>query len=281
MIAVRTRFDRKSTCGLDRLGCVVRSSTHPAVLPATTTVGWRDSSSRPPRDAEQLATDTRRPPGRLGSNWTLQLGTLGGGNHFIEVALDDEDAVWMFLHSGSRGVGHKIAMHHINVAQGAVRETWWFAATHRSRLLEEGTAEFDDYIDAIRWGPGVRAGEPRGDDGPIRRLLRKLDAGRPGGRRRRTGSTATTTIPGQSGTAVATSGSPARARRRPPGRPGVIPGSMGTRSYIVTGLRNPVALCSAPHGAGQAILQNRSKAPKPSPVPICRATMQGIEYRAR
>ena len=50
-------------------------------------------------------------------NWRLQLGSLGSGNHFIEVSLDEQDRVWLFLHSGSRGVGNKLAMQHIKVAQ--------------------------------------------------------------------------------------------------------------------------------------------------------------------
>ncbi|WP_278260121.1 RtcB family protein [Nocardioides convexus] len=61
-------------------------------------------------------------PGRYAKRWDLQLGTLGSGNHFIEVTLDEEHRVWLFLHSGSRGVGNRIAQHHINLAREPVRE---------------------------------------------------------------------------------------------------------------------------------------------------------------
>ena len=57
-------------------------------------------------------------------NWELQLGSLGSGNHFIEVCLDEQDRVWTFLHSGSRGVGNKIAQHHIGVAQRFAKQSW-------------------------------------------------------------------------------------------------------------------------------------------------------------
>ena len=83
--------------------------------------------------------------------WKEQLGTLGGGNHFIELCLDENDAVWMFLHSGSRGVGHKIATRHINVAKQTCRSRGISLPNPDLAFLEEKTPEFDAYIAELRW----------------------------------------------------------------------------------------------------------------------------------
>ena len=69
------------------------------------------------RELEVLAKETRATPDQYDKNWRLALGTLGGGNHFIELAEDESGDVWVTLHSGSRGVGNKIGSHYIKVAQ--------------------------------------------------------------------------------------------------------------------------------------------------------------------
>ena len=84
-------------------------------------------------------------------HWQLQLGTLGSGNHFIEISLDEDDRVWLFLHSGSRGVGNKIAQHHIAVAQRLARQ-WWISLPDRDlAYLVEGTDEFAAYLRDLGW----------------------------------------------------------------------------------------------------------------------------------
>jgi tRNA-splicing ligase RtcB len=94
------------------------------------------------RELEDLADKAGFDPKQYLGNWVLQLGTLGSGNHFIEVSLDETDAVWLFLHSGSRGVGNKIAMHHIKVAQ-KLMEKWWITLKDADlAYLVEGTSEF-------------------------------------------------------------------------------------------------------------------------------------------
>ncbi|GAA2035912.1 hypothetical protein GCM10009819_20550 [Agromyces tropicus] len=72
-------------------------------------------------ELEALAEATGFDPANYRGDWRLQLGSPGSGNHFIEVSLDEADAVWLFLHSGSRGVGNRIAQHHIRVAQELCR----------------------------------------------------------------------------------------------------------------------------------------------------------------
>ena len=84
-------------------------------------------------------------------DWRMQLGTLGSGNHFIEVSLDEQDRVWLFLHSGSRGVGNRLAMKHIKVAQ-ALCKKWWISLPDPDlAYLVEGTDEFWSYIRDLRW----------------------------------------------------------------------------------------------------------------------------------
>ncbi|HXR42062.1 MAG TPA: RtcB family protein, partial [Acidothermaceae bacterium] len=84
-------------------------------------------------------------------NWRLQLGSLGSGNHFIEVTADEEQRVWLFLHSGSRGLGNKIAMHHIGVAATLCRQ-WHIQLPDRDlAYLVADTDEFDAYIRDLQW----------------------------------------------------------------------------------------------------------------------------------
>lgn len=83
--------------------------------------------------------------------WPQQLGSLGGGNHFIELCVDDQGRVWMFLHSGSRGVGNKIAQRHIKIAQ-RLCERWWIDLPNPDlAYLPQGTDEFRDYLRDLNW----------------------------------------------------------------------------------------------------------------------------------
>ncbi|HEX3922934.1 MAG TPA: RtcB family protein, partial [Streptosporangiaceae bacterium] len=88
---------------------------------------------------------------KIAPNWRLQLGSLGSGNHFIEVSLDEEDRVWLFLHSGSRGVGNKLAQRHIKIAR-ELAVKWWIPLPDPDlAYLVEGTGEFWAYIRDLRW----------------------------------------------------------------------------------------------------------------------------------
>src|SRR3712207_7821028 len=97
--------------------------------------------------AERLGVD----PDHYAANWRLQLGSLGSGNHFIEVSADEEGQVWLFLHSGSRGVGNKMAQHHIRVAQQLAAKWWISLPDPDLAYLVEGTDEFWAYIRDLRW----------------------------------------------------------------------------------------------------------------------------------
>ncbi len=87
----------------------------------------------------------------IAPNWRQQLGSLGSGNHFIEVSLDEHDDVWLFLHSGSRGVGNKLAMKHIKVAQQQCERRWISLPDRDLAYLVEGEPEFWSYLEALRW----------------------------------------------------------------------------------------------------------------------------------
>lgn len=222
-----------------------------------------------------LAAERGFDPRQYAGNWELQLGTLGSGNHFIEVSLDETDAVWLFLHSGSRGVGNKIAQHHIKVAQ-RLMEKWYIALPDNDlAYLVEGTPEFGRYIDELTWAQQFAL---LNREEMMDRLVRQFSSwmGSPVHETERINCHHNFTQKenhfgkdvwlSRKGAISATSG-----------ELGLIPGSMGTASYVVEGLGNAVALNSSPHGAGRNF--SRSAARKQFTAADLREAMVGIEYR--
>jgi tRNA-splicing ligase RtcB len=187
------------------------------------------------------------------------LGTLGGGNHFIEVCLDKEDRVWFMLHSGSRGVGNRIGAYFIELAKQDMRT--WFVNLPDADLayLPEGTSHFDDYVQAVGWAQDYAA------TNRVLMMQAVVSAAR-----------ATKGLPpfevdveavnchhnyvqkekhhGQD--VWLTRKGAVRAGR---GELGIIPGSMGARSYIVRGKGNEEAYHSCSHGAGGAMSRAEAK----------------------
>jgi tRNA-splicing ligase RtcB (3'-phosphate/5'-hydroxy nucleic acid ligase) len=214
-------------------------------------------------------------PGRFAGNWELQLGTLGSGNHFIEVTADEKGQVWLFLHSGSRGVGNKIATHHIKVAQEAAKRWWIDLPDPDLAYLAEGTDEFWTYIRQLRWAQDFALANrdemmDRVVDcfaefvgGPVHELERVQCHHNYTEQETHFGRKVWLSRKG--------------AINAEKGRPGLIPGSMGDASYVVVGKGNPVALNSSPHGAGRQL--SRSKARKTFTREQLREAMKGIEYR--
>jgi tRNA-splicing ligase RtcB len=100
---------------------------------------------------EQLATATRATPNQYDKKWQLALGTLGGGNHFIELALDGDGDVWVTLHSGSRGVGNKVGMHYIRVAQDLCKKMRVELPDRDLAYLPEDHPAFAAYIRDLNW----------------------------------------------------------------------------------------------------------------------------------
>jgi tRNA-splicing ligase RtcB (3'-phosphate/5'-hydroxy nucleic acid ligase) len=209
-------------------------------------------------------------------NWTMQLGSLGSGNHFIEVTADEHQRVWLFLHSGSRGVGNKIAQKHIAIAQERARRANLDLPDRDLAWLDEGTPEFDRYIAELRWAQhfallnreemmdrvaGCLAAHMRADETPE---LERINCHHNFSEQERHFD---------ADLWVSRKG----AIQAKKGQGGLIPGSMGTASYVVSGLGNPVALESAPHGAGR--VYSRTKARKTFSRAQLEESMKGIEWR--
>jgi tRNA-splicing ligase RtcB len=181
-------------------------------------------------------------------NWPLQLGSLGSGNHFIEVCLDEADRVWLFLHSGSRGVGNRLASKHIRVAQERCADR--DLPDRDLAYLEEGTPEFDAYIEALHWAQRFAAlNREEMMDRLAEQVSRFLteEVHRAQVVQCHHNYTERET---HHGTEVWLSRKGAISART--GQWGLIPGSMGAASYVVVGKGDVESLTSAPHGAGRA-----------------------------
>jgi tRNA-splicing ligase RtcB len=209
-------------------------------------------------------------------NWVLQLGSLGSGNHFIEVSADEQDRVWLFLHSGSRGVGNKIAMKHIAIAQERARKEQLDLPDRDLAWLAEGTPEFDRYIAELRWAQhfALLNREEMMDRVAARLSAHMRAEETPERERINTHHNFTQRERHFDADVWVTRKGAIQAKR---GQPGLIPGSMGTASYVTSGLGNPLALESAPHGAGRAF--SRSKARKTFTRAQLEKSMKGIEWR--
>ena len=226
-------------------------------------------------DREARAEKAGFDPDTYAPRWRLQLGSLGSGNHFIEVTVDEEGTVWLFLHSGSRGVGNRIAQHHIRIAADLCRK-WWIDLPHRDlAYLVEGTEEFWAYVRELRWAQHFAL---LNREEMMDRLVACVQewTGEQVERREQINCHHNYTEQEEHfGRKVWLSRKGAISARE--GEPGLIPGSMGTASYVVAGKGNPVALHSSPHGAGREY--SRSAARRQFTVEQLREAMHGIEYR--
>jgi tRNA-splicing ligase RtcB len=183
------------------------------------------------------------------SKWINQMGTLGGGNHFIEVCLDESNQVWIMLHSGSRGIGNALADYFIQLAR-ADMERWMIHLPDRDlAYFPEGTEHFDDYVEAVTWA----------QEYAFQNRQCMVDLVLAGLRRHLPSFEVTSEVVNCHHNYVAqehhyganvwvTRKGAIRARD---GDLGIIPGSMGARSYIVRGLGNPESFTSSAHGAGR------------------------------
>lgn len=272
MIALRSQFRREDLAGrpLARL----REAIERAVPLSAGGRNARLTASAAARVAELEAVEGVDPDQRNGV-WREQLGSLGSGNHFIEVSYDEQDRIWLFLHSGSRGVGNKIATHHIQVARRLAERYWISLPDPDLAYLVEDTEEFWAYIRELRWAQtyAMLNREEMMDRvvGCLADFLGKAVVEE----ERINCHHNFTQVERHFGREVWVSRKGAIEAR--PGQPGLIPGSMGTGSYVVAGRGNPVALHSAPHGAGR--VHSRTSARRQFTQEQLRAAMSGIEFR--
>ena len=192
------------------------------------------------------------------TNNLVHLGTLGTGNHFIELCLDEEARVWVMLHSGSRGVGNAIGSFFIELAKQDMRKWHINLPDQDLAYFAEGTDHFDDYVEAVGWAQDFAAlnrrmmmlnviAALRGE------IVKPFDAELEAvnchhnyvQRENHFGENVLVTRKG--------------AVRAAKGVMGIIPGSMGAKSFIVRGLGNPESFDSCSHGAGRIMSRTEAK----------------------
>jgi tRNA-splicing ligase RtcB len=187
-----------------------------------------------------------------------QCGTLGGGNHFIELCLDEADRVWVMLHSGSRNVGNTIGEVAISTARRLAERADAHLPDRDLAWLDEGTREFDEYVAALGWAQDYAA---LNRDTMMHLVLRALDRFFPGPIAVAESAVNChhnyAAVESHFGASLWITRKGAVSARE--GQLGIIPGSMGTRSYIVRGKGCAAAYHSCSHGAGRRMSRNEAR----------------------
>ena len=271
MMAVRTQFDASDIrADLNDL----HASISAAVPLSAGKYNDGISATAAARITELEALDGIEQADQIAPRWRHQLGSLGSGNHFIEVSLDEADHVWLFLHSGSRGVGNKLAVKHIKVAQKQCEQRWISLPDPDLAYLVEGDPEFSSYMEALRWAQRFaflnreemmdRVVGCFGDFmGDVVQVGERINCHHNyTSREEHFGKSVWLSRKGAIDASV--------------GMPGLIPGSMGAASYVVVGKGNRLALNSSPHGAGREY--SRSAARKKFTLDDLDARMTGIAW---
>ncbi|OUC91219.1 RtcB family protein [Streptosporangium minutum] len=194
--------------------------------------------------------------GKQETTTAAQFGTLGSGNHFVEVCLDERDHVWTVLHSGSRGIGNQLATKHIGEAKKLMKQYFITLEDPDLAYLVQGTPQFTAYIEDMLWAQRyAMASRARMAEVLVASLVEVVGQGSAlrtinchhnfTQQERHHGRDVWITRKG--------------AIKAADGDEGVIPGSMGTRSYIVTGLGNPASYNSCSHGAGRRMSRTEAR----------------------
>lgn len=275
MIAVRTQFTKEQVAASDLAN--IREQIERAVPLSAGGKNNKIVASAAPRIAEleALAETAGFDPARYLKHWREQLGTLGSGNHFIEVTADELGRVWLFLHSGSRGVGNRIAGRHIKVAQAQMQRDRIDLPDRDLAYLSEGTEEFDRYIAELRWAQHFALLNREEMMDRVARQVSEVMGEQVVEAERINCHHNFTEQEEHFGKRVWLSRK--GAIKADKGDMGLIPGSMGTASYIVEGKGDRMSLNSSPHGAGRNF--SRSEARRRFTADDLRAAMVGIEYR--
>ncbi len=258
-----------------------------SAIEAAVPVGFEQHDHDPVKRSTIVALDQRleriiakhpginRKQSRAFLPWVRQLGTLGGGNHFIEICLDEADQVWIMLHSGSRNIGNVMGTYFIDLAKRDMGKLLGTLPDKDLAYLTEGSEHFDDYVEAVHWAQDYAMTNRR----EMMRLI--VEALRP-------------VLPPFEATKEAVNchhnyvsleehyGAKVYLTRKGAiaayaDQLGIIPGSMGARSYVVRGLGNPESFCSCSHGAGRRMSRHAAK--RKFSTDDLAAQTQGIECR--
>jgi tRNA-splicing ligase RtcB len=274
MIAVKTKFKREdlpADLSKIRLGIERR-------IPLSAGAFNHKITETAQKRIDYLKSKAQIDYSAIDSKWEYALGSLGSGNHFVEITIDEEGVVWAFLHSGSRGIGNKIAMKHIEIAQGLMEKYHIKLKDKDLAYLAEGTPEFDAYIRDMNWAQEFAL---LNREEMMDRVLTELSYTMYGEDRKdfelerincHHNFTQMEHHFGQNiwltrkGSILASEGTL-----------GLIPGSMGTKSYVVRGLGNPMSFNSAPHGAGRNF--SRTEARRRFTMADLEKAMEGKEWR--
>jgi len=208
--------------------------------------------------AERFGRIIAKHPRLRNTNNLMHLGTLGTGNHFIELCLDEEQRVWVMLHSGSRGVGNAIGTFFIELAKQDMRKWHINLPDQDLAYFPEGTDHFDDYVEAVEWAQDFaklnrHVMMAHVIDALRSQIAKPFDAECEAvnchhnyvTREHHFGENVLVTRKG--------------AVRAAKGTLGIIPGSMGAKSFIVRGLGNPESFDSCSHGAGRVMSRTAAK----------------------
>lgn len=278
MIAVRTSFSKSDLINLGKTLTELRISIERSIPMSAGRFNHKITDSARMRIEELNNIMGVHTANVLSKNWPEQLGTLGGGNHFIEICLDQNDMVWVTLHSGSRGVGNKIGNFYIQKAQEICDQMFIKLPDRDLAYIPQNYAAFGEYMQDLAWAQRFAM---LNREEMMDRVLKDLSYFMYGENRidfelerinchhnftqieNHLGGNAWITRKGAIEATV--------------GKKAMIPGSMGTRSYIVSGLGNKESFCSAPHGAGRRM--SRSKASAQFNMADLEKAMEGIEYR--
>lgn len=269
LAAIRTAIERAVPHGRSKNRGGSRDKGAWGKVPTVAENAWRE-----------LDTDFKRlcdlHPRLKKTNNLAHMGTLGTGNHFIELCLDENNDVWVMLHSGSRGVGNAIGTHFIEMAQRDM-------ANHIANLphrdlayFQEGSPHFDDYVFAVDWAQRFARNNR---EVMMRSTLQALQKAMP--KRFKVTEDAVNCHHNyvqketHAGEELYVTRKGAVSAQK--GELGIIPGSMGARSFIVRGLGNDEALCSCSHGAGRVMSRTRAK--KEITLEQHRLATEGVECR--
>lgn len=210
--------------------------------------------------------------------WAKQLGTLGGGNHFIELCLDENNDVWVMLHSGSRGLGNCIGQYFINLAKKERQSRFGHVPDRDLSYFAEGSDSFADYVEAVEWAQDYAMENRKEMMRLVIKALQSPQAGLPRFQLTKEAINCHHNYVNEEvhfGEQVFVTRKGAISAYA--GELGIIPGSMGAKSFIVRGLGNDESFCSCSHGAGRKM--SRGKAMRAFTIDELKAQTEGVECR--